>query len=110
MASEFINVTERGIVAETTVYGPVAASTSAVVIGSTIANTSGETVSVTVRLNDTVNNTYLVPSGTPIEVGSSLVFSGGDQKIVLTTGDSIKVDCETAGGTVDVMLSILELT
>jgi hypothetical protein len=45
----------------------------------------------------------------PISAGSSLVVSGGDQKIVLITGDQLQVS-SSAATSIDVVMSIMEIT
>ena len=45
----------------------------------------------------------------PIPVGGSLIVVGGDQKIVLMTGDKISVLSNTASSA-DVIMSFLEIT
>ena len=58
--------------------------------------------------NDGSNDTFLVKQAT-VPSGGSLVVVGGDQKVVLQTGDSIKVT-SSAASSCDVMMSILEIT
>ena len=53
-------------------------------------------------------NTHIIKDA-PIPSGSSLVPIGGDQKLVLTTGDAIKVSANTASS-VDVVMSVLQST
>ena len=45
----------------------------------------------------------------PIPVGGSLVVVGGDQKLVMEPGDTIKVTSDTASSA-DVVLSHLDIT
>jgi hypothetical protein len=45
----------------------------------------------------------------PVPSGGSIVIIGGDQKVVLEVGDSIKIKSDTAAS-VDVVMSILEIT
>lgn len=110
MANTFTRKLSRSIGTSLTAVGTyaVGASTDVTVIGLTVANTSASQVLVDATLNDGSNDTYIVKNA-PVPAGSSLVIIGGDQKVVLTTNDSIKVKSDTAGS-VDAVMSILEIT
>lgn len=110
MANTFTRKLSRSIGTSLTAVGSytVAADTDVTVIGLTVANTSAGQVLVDATLNDGSNDTYIVKNA-PVPAGSSLVIIGGDQKVVLTTNDSIKVKSDTAGS-VDAVMSILEIT
>ena len=110
MANAFTRKVSRDIGTALTAVGSytVGASTQTTVIGLTVANTSASTVNIDVTLNDGVNDTYLVKDA-PVPVGGALVPIGGNQKVVLITGDSIKVNSSSASS-VDAVLSILEIT
>jgi len=110
MASTFSRKLSRSIGTTLTAVGSytVGASTQTTVIGLSVANISAATVEVDISLNDGTNDTYLI-KGAPVLPGASLVVSGGDQKIVLVTNDSVKVKSNTASS-VDAVMSILELT
>ena len=110
MANAFTRKVSRNIGTALTSVGSytVGASTQTTVIGLTVANTSASTVNIDVTLNDGVNDTYLVKDA-PVPVGGALVPIGGNQKVVLITGDSIKVN-SSAASSVDAVLSILEIT
>tara|TARA_R100001015_G_C4634818_1_gene202239 strand:+ start:4565 stop:4897 length:333 start_codon:yes stop_codon:yes gene_type:complete len=110
MANAFLNKMSRDIGTSLTAVGgyTVGASTETTVIGLTVANTTASTVNIDVTLNDGANDTYVVKDA-PIPTGGALVPIGGNQKIVLNTGDSIKVNSDTASS-VDAILSILEIT
>ena len=86
----------------------VASATSTVVIGLTVTNTTGSAIEANVFVNNGVANTYVV-ANSPISSGASLVVVGGDQKIVLITGDSIYVQ-STAATSIDAVMSIMEIT
>jgi hypothetical protein len=55
-----------------------------------------------------VANTYIVANA-PISSGASLVPIGGDQKIVMITGDKLYVQ-SSAASSVDAIMSIMEIT
>jgi hypothetical protein len=110
MANTFTRKLSRSIGTALTAVGSyvVGSSTQTTVIGLTISNTSASTVNIDVTLNDGANDTYIVKDA-PVPVGGSLVPIGGNQKIVMITGDSIKVNSSTASS-VDAVLSVLEIT
>ena len=110
MANTFGRKASRNIGTALTAIGSyaVGVSTTTTVIGLSVANISGSTVEVDVTHNDGTNDTYLI-KGAPVLPGASLVLVGGDQKLVLTTNDSVKVKSNTASS-VDAFMSILELT
>lgn len=91
----------------TTVY-TAPASTTTTVIGLSLANTTGSQVTVDVTVTKGGTTGYLVKSA-PVPTGSSLVVVGGDQKVVLETGNLIQVR-SSATTSVDAIISILEMT
>lgn len=101
------NTFKREIAATTTAATPVTvytvpAATTTVVIGFMIANLLTSQVYVTVECAGTNLGTDL-----PIPTGSSLSVLDG--KMVLETGDTVTVECDTLNG-VEVILSIMEIT
>jgi hypothetical protein len=110
MANTFTRKLQQNIGATPAKIGnyTVAASTSVVVIGLTVTNTTGSAIEANVFVNNGVANTYVV-ANSPISSGASLVVVGGDQKIVLITGDSIYVQ-STAATSIDTVMSIMEIT
>jgi hypothetical protein len=86
----------------------VPSSTETTIIGLTVSNTTAAPIEVGVTLNDATNDYYIVKSA-PIPAGASLVVVGGDQKVVLQVGDSVKVISDTATSC-DAVMSILEIT
>jgi hypothetical protein len=69
---------------------------------------SGSSINVDATVNDGSNDYYIIKNA-PIAAGGSLVVVGGDQKIVLNTSDSIKVQSDTASS-LDAIMSIMEIT
>jgi hypothetical protein len=61
-----------------------------------------------VTVNDGSNDTYLV-KGAGVGVGNALIPIGGDEKVVLIAGDSVKVK-SSAATSLDVVMSILEIS
>ena len=86
----------------------VAGSTEVTVIGLTCANVTAGPILADVSLHDGYNY-FSVVKEAPIPSGASLVVVGGDQKLVMQTGDSMRVKSDTASS-IDAIMSILEIT
>ena len=109
MANTFKRKLSRNIGTTATQVGTyaVGSGVTTVVNGLTVTNTSGSAISANVFLNDGAANTSILTNA-PVSSGSSLVVVGGDQKVVLETGDSIYVQ-SSAASSVDVVMSIMEI-
>lgn len=104
MANDFKGVQSVGVTTVTTVYtAPV--SKDSIILELDIANTTASAVTASAEVLDSSASTdaYIVKDA-PIPSGSSLQVISG-QKVILETGDSIRV---TASGACDVVCSILE--
>jgi len=109
MANTFKNRTLRAVgTSPVDVGAVVAGSTETTLIGMTLANITSGVISVTATLNDGTNTTHIVKDA-PIPTGGSLILLGGDQKVVLMTGDKIIITSNTASSC-DVIMSFLEIT
>ena len=110
MANTFTRKLSRGVGTSAVTIGSytVPASTSVAAVGLSAANITTAAIAVDIILNDGTNDTYIVKAA-PIPAGGTLVAIGGEQKVVMNTGDSIKVVSNTASSC-DVILSLLELT
>ena len=110
MANTFYRKLSRNVgnVAVTVGSYTVGAGNTAVVVGLTVCNTTGAAISGTVYLNDGVNNYFLI-SGAPIPGGGSLVVIGGDQKLVMQAGDTMKVVSDSLTS-IDVIMSVMEIS
>jgi hypothetical protein len=110
MANTFLRKTSRSIGTSATTVGSytVGGSTQTTIIGLSCSNRTTSAITVDVVHSDGSNETFLVKTAT-VPSGGSLVVVGGDQKVVLQTGDSIKVT-SSAASSCDVMMSILEIT
>jgi hypothetical protein len=86
----------------------VPSATTTIVIGLTCTNTTGSAITANVFLANASANTYIVANA-PISSGASLIPIGGDQKIVMITGDKIYVQ-SSAATSIDAILSIMEIT
>ena len=110
MANTFKLKTKANLGVTTVGIYTAPAATTTVVIGITLANTSGSGVNVGVavsRTSDTKEDIKLLKNA-PIPSGSSLEFMSGN-KIVLETSDQINVDSDT-NNSVDAALTIMEIT
>ena len=109
MANAFKNRTLRAVgTSPVDVGAVVASSTETTLIGMTLANVTSGVISVTATLHDGSNTTHIVKDA-PVPTGGSLILLGGDQKVVLMTGDKIIITSNTASS-VDVIMSFLEIT
>ena len=97
-----VGITTVGIY---TAFSPV---TSTVVIGVTLANTSGGSVNVGVGITRAAADNIHVLKNVPIPQGSSLEFMQGN-KVVLEQNDTVTVVSDVASS-VDVALTIMETT
>lgn len=104
MANTFKSYLSSGVTTQTTVH-TAPALTQTTVIGLSLANASTGAISSTVTLTrgSTVVN---VIKDAAIPAADALVLYGGDQKLVLQSGDLLKV---TSSGAVDVIVSVLEV-
>ena len=115
MANTFKLVTKAGVTSADVIY-TVASSTTTVVLGIMLGNTTTSQVTATVTIesdtsnrsggNDEANQTVELVTNAPIPAGSSLELLSGN-KVVLEATDEIKV---SASGATDVALSIMEIT
>jgi hypothetical protein len=98
--STFKNATDTGVGTSFSTAYTVPASTTAVMIGMTVANLGVSQIAIEVKCA----STYLV-KGAAIPSGSSLSVLDG--KIILEAGDTVEVKSDTAASA-DVIVSILE--
>jgi len=110
MANTFTRYTSRSVGTSAVPVGnlTVGSSTQTTVIGLSCSNITTDAITVDVQHSDGTSDTHLV-KGATVPVGGSLVVVGGDQKVVLVSGDSIKVT-SSAPTSCDVFMSVLEIT
>ena len=110
MANTFKLKTKANVGVSTVGIYTAPAATTTVVIGITLANTSGSGVNVGVAVSRTsaTKEDIKLLKNAPIPSGSSLEFMSGN-KIVLETSDQINVDSDT-NDSVDAALTIMEIT
>ena len=84
------------------------AATTTVVIGVTLANTSGHSINVGMGITRASTDDVNVLKDIPLPQGSSIEFMQGN-KVVLETTDSFTAISDTASS-LDVALTIMEIT
>ena len=115
MANTFKVVTKAGVTSVDTIY-TVASSTTTVVLGVMVGNTTTGQITATVTLssntsnragaNDEANQDVELVTNAPIPVGGTLELLAGN-KVVMEATDLLKL---TASGSADIALSIMEIT
>ncbi len=82
---------------------------SGIAIGMTVANITASPISANVKVFNAAggNSAFIIREST-IAAGGTLVPLGGDQKLVLESGDKIQVQ-SSAAAAVDVVVSVLEI-
>lgn len=112
MAANFKNATAQGVgQSNVTVYTAGNSIQSAICIGLGIAFTGpiGSQILTNAWLVNSANTATTILALGEIPGGSTLVLVGGDQKLVLQPGDSIRVNAN-ANVSCDVIASVLELS
>jgi hypothetical protein len=115
MANTFKLVTKANVTSLDVIY-TVAASTTTVVLGLMLGNTTGAATTATVTLgsdtagrsgnNDEANQTVELVTSVPVLGNATLELLAGN-KIILEATDTLSV---SAGASTDVTLSIMEIT
>ena len=83
-----------------------AADSDDAIIGIRCANTSGSSVNVTVYVENTATNYYIIKDA-PIPTGGSLELIDSSSKVVLQSGDALKAYA-SAATSVDIITSIVD--
>jgi len=105
MANTFKLKTDTNVTSVATIY-TVGGSTTTVILGLVLGNTTTSQVTVTVTLENNDGDNVALVTNAPIPAGSSLEMLAGN-KVVMETSDVLKV---AASGATDVALSIMEIT
>ena len=110
MANTFKNSVTASIGTSATDVYTAPGATTTTVIGAAVSNRAASPIAVDATVTDTSGSVtaYLVKAA-PVAAGGALVLIGGDQKVVLETGDKITVTSDTATSA-DVVISVLEQT
>ena len=115
MANTFKVITKAGVTSADVIY-TVAGSTTTVILGLILGNTTSSSINATVTLgtdtgnrsgaNNEANQDVELLTTTPIPGNSTLELLAGN-KVVMETTDTLSV---TGSGAVDVALSVMEIT
>ena len=108
MANTFKLKTKANVGITTQNVYVVPSATTTVVIGITLANTSGSGCLVGVGITRPSTDDVKLLKNAPIPQGTSLEFMSGN-KVVLETADTITVDSDT-NNSIDATLTIMEIT
>jgi len=114
MANAFLCETDTAVGTSPATIYTCPADTETTIIGLSISNIVTSQILVDVQLDASTrtsgaeDSVYLVKDA-PVPVGGSLVVVGGDQKVVMEPGDTLKVTSDTASSA-DVVLSHLDIT
>ena len=115
MANTFKVITKAGVTSADVIY-TVASSTTSVLLGIMLGNTTASATTVTVTLtsdtgsragaNNEANQTVELVTNAPLPVGSSLELLAGN-KVVMETTDTLSL---TGSAATDIILSVMEIT
>ena len=108
MANTFKLKTKANVGVSTTNVYVVPSATTTVVIGVTLANTSGSSITVGVGVTRAASDDVKLMKNVPIPQGSSFEFMAGN-KVVLETTDTLTVESDV-NNSLDVALTIMEIT
>jgi hypothetical protein len=114
MANAFKSETDTGVGTSAATIYTCPASTQTTLIGLTVANIHTSQIEIDVQLDASTrtsgaeDSVYIIKAA-PVPVGSSIIIIGGEQKVVVEPGDTVKVTSNTAASA-DVALSLLEIT
>ena len=110
MANVFKNSITGSIGTSNTKVYETPGATVSTVIGMSVSNVASTNVSVSVTLTDSsaTQTRHLVKNALIVD-GSSIVVVGGEQKVVLESGDFISV-VSSAASSADVIVSVLEIS
>ena len=110
MANVFKNAVSASVGTSAVDVYTAGSGVTATVIGATVANRHSSSITVDATITDSsASVTPFIVKVAPIGTGSSLVLIGGDQKVVLETGDKLTITSNTASSA-DVIVSVLEST
>ena len=108
MANTFKLKTKANVGVSTSDVYVVPSATTTVVIGVTLANTSGSSINVGVGVTRSSTDDVKLMKNVPIPQGSSLEFMAGN-KVVLETTDTLTAESDVSNS-LDVALTIMEIT
>jgi hypothetical protein len=107
MANLFKSYTKSNVGTVATVY-TVPASTTSVIIGLTLSNTTASPVNADVIVDKSIGDTVYLAKNLELPDGTLYEFNAGN-KIILETGDQLQI-ASSSSSSIDVMVSVLEQT
>ena len=108
MANTFKLKTKANVGTATSDVYVVPSATTTVVIGVTLANTTGSSINVGVGVTRASTDDVKLMKNVPIPQGSSFEFMAGN-KVVLETTDTLPAESDVSNS-LDVALTIMEIT
>ncbi len=108
MANTFKLKTKANVGVTTSNVYTVPSATTTVVIGVTLANTTGSSINVGVGVTRASTDDVKLMKNVPIPQGSSFEFMAGN-KVVLETTDTLTAESDVSNS-LDVALTIMEIT
>ena len=108
MANTFKLKTKANVGVSTSDVYVVPSATTTVVIGVTLANTSGSSINVGIGVTRASTDDVKLMKNVPIPQGSSFEFMAGN-KVVLETTDTLTAESDV-NNSLDVALTIMEIT
>ena len=108
MASSFKSAVSAAVGTTAVDIYTTPAATATTVIGLSLANIVAVGITASVTITKAGVTVFLIKDA-PIPVGAALVLFGGDQKLVLETGNKFSVYSNTAASTA-VVVSVLEIS
>ena len=108
MANTFKLKTKANVGVSTSNVYVVPSATTTVVIGVTLANTSGSSINVGIGVTRASTDDVKLMKNVPIPQGSSFEFMAGN-KVVLETTDTFTAESDV-NNSLDVALTIMEIT
>ncbi len=108
MANTFKLKTKANVGVTTSNVYTVPSATTTVVIGVTLANTTGSSINVGVGVTRASTDNVKLMKNVPIPQGSSFEFMAGN-KVVLETTDTLTAESDVSNS-LDVALTIMEIT
>ena len=108
MANTFKLKTKANVGVTTSNVYTVPSATTTVVIGGTLANTTGSSINVGVGVTRASTDDVNLMKNVPIPQGSSFEFMAGN-KVVLETTDTLTAESDVSNS-LDVALTIMEIT
>ena len=108
MANTFKLKTKANVGVTTSNVYTVPSATTTVVIGVTLANTTGSSINVGVGVTRASSDDVKLMKNVPIPQGASFEFMAGN-KVVLETTDTLTAESDVSNS-LDVALTIMEIT